>query len=76
MTKSLESAFAAAKKLSDEEQDVLAAEIMATLADIAGHHRYQLSDQQVLELRERLADPDPHSLDVDEFQARLSRLGG
>ena len=71
----LEAAIAEAKKLPDEDQDLVAAELMATLADITGSPRYQLSDAQLADLRQRLADPNPRFLEVDEFQARLRRLG-
>jgi DNA-binding PadR family transcriptional regulator len=34
---------------------------------------YRLTDEQVEEVRRRLADPNPRSLTLDEFKERLSR---
>jgi hypothetical protein len=34
---------------------------------------YRLTDEQVEEVRRRLADPNPRRLTLDEFKERLSR---
>ena len=34
---------------------------------------YRLTDEQVEEVRRRLADPKPRRLTLDEFKERLSR---
>ena len=74
MTKSLELAFAEAEKLSDEEQDLLAAEVIASVAEIARHRAFQLSDEQLAELRWRRAEPDPQVLTLEEAEERIRRL--
>ena len=73
MTKALQQAFAEAGKLSEEEQDRLAAEMMASVAEIAAHRSYQISDEQLAELRRRRADPNTRFLTLEQTEARLRR---
>ena len=75
MTKLLDQALAEAGKLSEQEQDLLTADMMALLTEIRQHPKYQLSDEQLEELRRRMEEPSPQLLSVEEFQARMQRLG-
>jgi len=36
---------------------------------------YRLTDEQVAEVKRRLADPNPKSITMDELRARLKKLG-
>lgn len=72
MTKLLQKAFEQAQQLPDEEQDAAA----GALLDYLDHMRsLRLTDEQVAEVRRRLADPDRRTLMLDEAKARLRRLG-
>lgn len=75
MTKFLEQVLAEVRKLSDEEQDRIAAELMAHL--VAGDDSdLQLSDEQLAEVRRRRADPNPRNATIDEVDARIRRTSG
>lgn len=58
MTKFLEQVLAEVRKLSDEEQDRIAAELMAYLSTGDDDGDLQLSDEQLAEVRRRRADPN------------------
>ena len=75
MTKLLEQAIAEVRKLSDEEQDRIATELMTYLTDLSDGRGIQLSEEQVAEVRRRLAEADPKYLTWEEAEARLRRLG-
>jgi hypothetical protein len=70
MTKLLEQVIADVRKLSDEEQDAIAEELIAYLG-AAGNFDPHLSDEQLAELRRRRADAASRMLSIDEVEARL-----
>lgn len=70
MTKLLEQAIAQARHLSEAEQDALAETLLAHLAG-DDTTRYRLTDEQMAEVRRRLADPEPRFLTLDEVGARF-----
>jgi putative addiction module component (TIGR02574 family) len=72
MTGKIEQAWAELMKLPDEEQDVAAE---AILDYASGARGITLSDEQVAEVERRLAEPDPKTLTISEFRARLRKLG-
>jgi hypothetical protein len=72
MTKFLEEVLAEVRKLSDEEQDRIAAELMAHLETGGDDRDLQLSDAQLAEVRRRRADPDPRNLTIEQV-ARIRR---
>jgi hypothetical protein len=45
------------------------------VAESDRRHVVQLSDQQVTEVRRRLADPNPETLSIAEFRTRLRKFG-
>lgn len=72
MTKLLEEALRQIEQLPDGEQDAAA----GALFDYMRHRRdIQLTDEQVAEVRRRLADPNRKLVSHDEARARISRLG-
>lgn len=72
MTKLLEQALRQLERLSDGEQDAAA----GALLDYIQHRRdIQMTDEQVAEVRRRLADPDRRLVSHDEALVRISRLG-
>jgi phytoene/squalene synthetase len=72
MTKLLEQALRQIEQLPDGEQDAAA----GALLDYMRHRRdIQLTDEQVAEVRRRLADPNRKLVSHDEARARISRLG-
>lgn len=75
MTKLLQQAITEVQKLSAEEQDQIAEQIMAALDERSHGASLQLSEEQLAELRRRLGDPNPRLLDGEEFRIRLRRLG-
>lgn len=70
MSKLLQKAFERAKTLSADQQDAAG----AALLDYLEHSQsFQLSDEQLAEVRRRLAEPNPKFLTLDE--ARLVLRG-
>jgi len=59
-------------KLPDEEQEVAAE---AILDYASGGRGVELSDEQAAEVERRLAEPNPKTLMITEFRARLRKLG-
>jgi hypothetical protein len=55
------------------ERQERAAELLSELE--AQDETWQLSDEDVEEVRRRLADTDAPTLTLEEFQQRMSRLG-
>ena len=74
MTQSLERAITEIRKLSAEEQDRIAAELMTLVSDIADQRTLQLSDEQLAELRRRRAEVNPSVLTLEQASRRLRRL--
>ena len=72
MTKMLRDAISQVEKLPDGEQDAAAGALLDYLA-----HRQSLrvSDEDLAEIRRRLADPDRKLVSHDEARARIKRLG-
>jgi hypothetical protein len=72
MTKMLRDAISQVEKLPDGEQDAAA----GALLDYLAHRRdLRVSDEQLAEIRRRLADPDRKLVSRDEARARIKRLG-
>jgi hypothetical protein len=72
MTKLLQKAFEQARQLPADQQDAAA----GALLDYLDHMQdLYLTDEQVAEVRRRLADPDPKMLTLSEVKTRLQRLG-
>ena len=72
MNGKIEQAWAELMKLPDEEQEVAAD---AILHYASGGRGVELSDEQVAEVERRLAEPNPKTLTITEFRARLCKLG-
>ena len=72
MNGKIEQAWAELMKLPDEEQEVAAD---AILDYTSGGRGIELSDEQVAEVERRLTDPNPKTLTITEFRARLRKLG-
>ena len=72
MNGKIEQAWAELMKLPGEEQEVAAD---AILDYASGARGVELSDDQVAEVQRRLADPNPKTLTITEFRARLRKLG-
>jgi hypothetical protein len=72
MTKLLQKAFEQARQLPDDEQDAAAGALMDYLDHMQSLH---LTDEQVAEVRRRLADPNAKTLTLAEAKNRLRRLG-
>jgi hypothetical protein len=73
MTKFLEQVLAEVRKLSDEEQDRIAAELMAHLKTSEGDGDLRLSNEQLEEVRRRRADPNPNNVALEGLEARFRR---
>jgi hypothetical protein len=73
MTKFLEQVLAEVRKLSDEEQDRIAAELMAHLDPGEDDQDLQLSDEQLAEVRRRRTDPNPRNVTIEQVDARIRR---
>ena len=72
MTKLLEEALCQVEQLSAEEQDAAA----GALLDYVRHRReLHLTDEQVDEVRRRIANPNRKLLSLEEARARIDRLG-
>jgi hypothetical protein len=73
MTKLLQDAIERIKELPDSRQDQLA----RALIDVAEHDEsaYQLTDEQVEEIRRRRANPDRKFISVAEARKRLRHFG-
>jgi hypothetical protein len=70
MTKLLQKAFEQAQRLSENEQDAAG----VALLDYLDHmHAVQLTDDQVAEVRRRLADPQK-TISLDEVRRRFQDL--
>ena len=72
MAGKVEQAWAELLKLPEDEQEVAAD---AILDYASGSRGIALTDEQVAEVRRRLAEPDPKTLTITEFRARLRKLG-
>jgi hypothetical protein len=72
MTK-LDRAIAKLKELPADMQEGWAAMI---LSQLEVQDRYTLTDEQVAEVKRRLADPNPKYLSLEEFEAFVERLIG
>ena len=72
MTGKIDQAWTELLKLPEAEQEVAAD---AILDYASGGHGISLSDEQVAEVERRLAEPDPKTLTITEFRARLRKLG-
>ncbi|MBS0277764.1 MAG: hypothetical protein JSR81_09080 [Proteobacteria bacterium] len=72
MTK-LEQVIAELKKLPPEMQEDWAAMFLDQLDE---QHRYTLTDEQVEEVRRRMADKNPVYLTLEEAKERLAKLLG
>jgi hypothetical protein len=73
MTKLLEQVLAEVRKLSDDEQDRIAAELISYLDGSGDDDDRQLSDEQLAEVRRRRADPNPQNTTLEDIEARLLR---
>jgi hypothetical protein len=73
MTKFLERVLVEVRKLSDEEQDRIAAELMGHLSTDGDDHDLQLSDAQLADVRGRRSDPNPRNLTIEQVEARIRR---
>ena len=73
MTKFLEQVPAEIRKLSDAEQDRIAAELMADLGAGEDDRDLQLSDEQIAEVRRLGADPNPGTMTIEEVEFRIRR---
>jgi hypothetical protein len=72
MTKLLEHALREVERLPESEQDAAA----GALLDYVKHMReLQLTDEQVAEVRRRIANPDRKLISHAEARERISRLG-
>jgi phytoene/squalene synthetase len=72
MTKLLEQALRQIEQLPDGEQDAAA----GALLDYMKHRRdIELTQEQVVEVRRRVADADRKLISPDEARARISRFG-
>ena len=71
MTGKIEQAWTELLKLPQDEQEVAAD---AILDYASGGRGISLSDEQVAEVNRRLAEPNPKTLTITEFRARLRKL--
>jgi TPP-dependent pyruvate/acetoin dehydrogenase alpha subunit len=72
MTKLLEQAWRQIQLLPEHEQDAAA----GALLDYVKHMRdMRLTDEQVAEVRRRMADPDRRLVSHAEARERIARLG-
>ena len=68
----LEQAWKALQELPEGEQDIAAAAIL----DFATRDREsKLSEEQIAEVKRRLADPNPKYLTLEEVRARFVKIG-
>jgi hypothetical protein len=75
MNKRLEQAIERVRELPDPAQE-LAATLLFEFAEGSEEGiRYQLNDEQLVELDRRLAEKDPEVLTMAELRARLRRSG-
>lgn len=74
MTKLLDQAIEAVSKLSAEEQDRIAAEIIDSVTAAAADVTFGLSDEQLKQLQRRRADTAPRNIEFPELEARMRRL--
>jgi hypothetical protein len=72
MRELLKKAFEKAMTLPADQQDAAGAALLDYLDDARS---LQLTDEQVAEIRRRLADPKPTLLSLQEVKDRLARLG-
>ena len=72
MTKLLRQAIERVEKLPESEQDAAAGALMDYLDQM---RNLQLSDEQVAEVRRRLADPARQTVPLDEVRKRFRRRG-
>jgi hypothetical protein len=72
MTKLLQKAFEHARQLPDDQQDAAAGALLDYLDHMQSTH---LTDEQVAEVRRRLADQNPTLLTLDEVKTRFPRSG-
>jgi len=70
MTGKIEQAWTELLELPEDEREVAADAIL----DYAGGRDISLSDEQVAEVNRRLAEPNPKTLTITEFRARLRKL--
>ncbi|MDE2376714.1 hypothetical protein [Bradyrhizobium sp.] len=71
MTKLLEEAIRQVERLPEGEQNAAA----GALLDYVKHmHEIRLTDEQVAEVRRRIADPNRKLLSLAEVRTRLARL--
>jgi hypothetical protein len=72
-TKSLKEAIARVQRWPEKRQEDAARILLEMEAqDTSG---YQLTDEQVAEVKRRLADPNPKFLTLAEVRARLAHFG-
>jgi putative addiction module component (TIGR02574 family) len=74
MTRLFDEAVARVRQLPEDEQDAMAETLLAHLAGQDG--RYRLTDEQVEEVKRRLAEPNPRFLTLEEVRARFRRRAG
>ena len=72
MTGKIEQAWTELLKLPEDEQEVAAD---AILDYASGGRGISLSDEQAAEVNRRLSEPNPKTLTITEFRARLRKLG-
>lgn len=70
MTKLLQKAFDRAQRLPEDQQDAAAGALLDYLEHMQS---MQLTDEQVAEVRRRLADQNPALVTLDEVRARFPR---
>ena len=71
MTALLREVLSEVDQLPEHEQDRIAAEIRLALAEMSREKDVQLSDDQLAEVRRRMAEPNPKTLTFEEFEARI-----
>ena len=74
MTQLLDQALERLRELPQVEQDKAAAELMRFVEHVDFSH-IQLSDEQLAEVRRRLAEKNPKTLTLAQLDARLKRRG-
>jgi hypothetical protein len=68
----IEQAWAELLKLPEDEQEVAADAILDYASGSCG---IALTDEQVAEVTRRMAEPNPKTVTITEFRARLRKLG-
>jgi hypothetical protein len=72
MTKLLQRAFEQARQLPDDQQDAAG----AALLDYLDHMQaVRLTDEQIAEVRRRLAEPEGGTIALEEVRRRLQTRG-